>query len=82
MKLSEVISNDTLMNMMDIVRDICATAHAVRSRNDIRIRQPLACLNLVSDNVNYDFLAVMPDLVEIIKDECNVKYIKLNGTLI
>lgn len=63
--------------MMDKVRDICASLNSVRSKNDIRNRQPLQSAKIVDINGKYSYLAAMPELVQIIRDECNVKDIFL-----
>ncbi len=62
--------DDEIVKHMDWVRDICNAALAVRSSQNIRVRQPLQSLTLISHtplNENFN---------DIIKDELNVKEIK------
>lgn len=75
--LSKLITSDVLVQMMEEVREICSAANTVRAKNTIRNRQPLANMNIVSTGGKFSYLALMPDLVDIIKDECNVKQVTL-----
>ncbi len=66
--LSEFTVNHELVSTMDKVLDICSNSLFVRSLENIRVRQPLASLSVISkDN---DSLKIFEDLI---KDEINVK---------
>jgi len=73
MSISKYMSGACIVECMDEVRELCSAANAVRSKHDIRIRQPLANMDIVSMGGKFSYLAFMPDMVQIIKDECNVK---------
>jgi isoleucyl-tRNA synthetase len=77
MTIANHISDDVLVIMMDEVRDICSAANQVRGKHNIRNRQPLSNMDIISQNGKFSYLAFMPQLVDIIKDECNVKQITL-----
>lgn len=79
MSLSKHLSNNALIECMEMVQELCATSNAIRSRNNIRNRQPLADMKILSIGGKFSFLAFMPDMVRIIKDECNVKQITVIG---
>ncbi len=61
----------TLITDMDWVRDICAAGGAVRSKQNIRNRQPLALLKVVGNLKGS--LAERTELREMIGEELNVK---------
>ncbi len=66
--LSEFEINHELVSTMDKVLDICSNSLFVRSLENIRVRQPLASLSVISkDN---DSLKIFEELI---KDEINVK---------
>ncbi len=71
------MNNSQLIERMDLVRDLCASTLSVRSKNDIRIRQPLPNLDVVYTGDKFDFLTEYYEFVDIIKDECNVKHVTL-----
>lgn len=79
MTAAKYLDDNALMELMDEVRDICATANAIRAQKKIRSRHPLSSMSLVSLNGKFSYLAFMPDLVAVIKDECNVKEIKVTS---
>ncbi|MEJ0009513.1 MAG: DUF5915 domain-containing protein [Alphaproteobacteria bacterium] len=56
---------------MDIVRDACTAAHGVRNQSRRRTRQPLQTLTIVAPSL-YGFREY-GEMVELIKDEVNVK---------
>ena len=53
---------------MDRVRDICNAALSIRTKANMRVRQPLSKLDIAGYN-----LERMPQYAELIKDEINVK---------
>lgn len=73
MSLSKHLSDNALIECMGIVQDLCSTANSIRAKNNIRNRQPLPDMKIISQGGKFSFLAFMPDMVSIIKDECNVK---------
>lgn len=67
---------------MDMVREICNAAHAVRNRLNIRVRQPLQSLKLVSDTGDYNALLEASSVyVFLIQDEVNVKTISVESNV-
>jgi len=66
--VSVIMEGTNLVSDMDRVRDVCNAALAVRSSENIRVRQPLKSLTVVAEGassiVNYK---------DIIEDEINVK---------
>ncbi len=77
--LTTFMSGHCLVQAMEHVRAICSTVHAIRARNAIRTRQPLNAFTLVDSDGKHAYLPFAPDLVSIIKDECNVKAINYVG---
>lgn len=75
MSASKFLCEDSLVQCMEEVRDICSSANSIRARKNIRTRQPLLNMNIISMDGKFSYFAVMPDNVQIIKDECNVKQI-------
>lgn len=75
MSLSKHLSDAVIIECMDMVRDLCSAANTVRAKNNIRTRQPLADMKVLSTGGKFSFLTFMPDMVATIKDECNVKQI-------
>lgn len=73
MSLSRHLSDKCLMECMEEIQDLCGSANAVRSKNLIRARQPLSDMKIISKEGKFSYLAFMPDIVAIIKSECNVK---------
>jgi isoleucyl-tRNA synthetase len=65
-----------LVAMMDQVRAVCNAALAVRSRENIRVRQPLASLTVIGKHLD----GLQPCL-GLIADEVNVKEVQLSEAL-
>jgi isoleucyl-tRNA synthetase len=66
--LDKISVDYELVQIMDGVRDICSSALSIRNNSNIRIRQPLSSLTIITeDAVKYD------PFVNLIKDELNVK---------
>ncbi len=68
---SEMQYGDEVMQLMDWSRDVCNAALAIRNRLNIRVRQPLSKLNIVSKKA--DFENALPAIIKIIEEEVNVK---------
>ena len=62
--------DDDLMQNMEFTRAVCNAALAVRNKNKIRVRQPLASMVIAGDS-----LKLTDDFIRIIQDEINVKKI-------
>jgi isoleucyl-tRNA synthetase len=69
-KLDPIIINDDLVISMDQVLDICSNALFIRNAQNIRVRQPLASLTIISRDIES-----LRDFEELIKEEINVKEI-------
>jgi isoleucyl-tRNA synthetase len=66
--VSDIVINDDIIKQMDITRDICSTALAIRNSYNIRIRQPLETLTIYSEET-LDLMS----FADMIQDEVNVK---------
>ncbi len=64
--------DDSLIKSMDRVRDICNAALAIRSKKNIRVRQPLQKIIIYGERANSDEDDINLDLI---RDEVNVKEI-------
>lgn len=71
-----------LITDMDFIRSICNTALSVRSKENVRVRQPLESLKIIADLeklkslLNYDEWS---DYMDIIRDETNVRIVGSSG---
>ncbi len=74
--VSEIKEDLQLVETMDQVLDICSTALFIRSEENIRVRQPMATLKIITEDSD-QFKA----FDELIKDEINVKNIEYNNDL-
>lgn len=71
------LPNDTnLINTMDIIRETCSTALGIREANKLRVRQPLQKMTVVVENH-----AGLEEFSDILKEEVNVKDIKIDSDL-
>lgn len=70
--LPEAVANDALVAAMDEVRDIVSSAHALRKANQLRVRQPLQGLRVVSEQAE-----ALSSFAELIASEVNVKDVRL-----
>lgn len=77
MSIASHLSPQDIAVMMDEVRDICSTTNAIRAKNTIRNRQPLPSMTIADPRGKFSYLSCLPELVDIIKDECNVKEVRL-----
>jgi isoleucyl-tRNA synthetase len=75
-KLDEVEIDPELVVLMDQVLDICSTALFIRSAENIRVRQPLAMIKIITENSSK-----FHDFSDLIKDEINVKSISFSDDL-
>jgi isoleucyl-tRNA synthetase len=62
------LGSEKILRQMEWVRKVCELGHAARKAAGIRVRQPLKQLQII----NYE-LQIDPELVDLIKDELNVK---------
>lgn len=67
-RLDSIKVDTTLVNIMDNVLDICSCALFIRSANNIRVRQPLASITIITNEP-----LALKEFEELIKDEINVK---------
>lgn len=74
-----------LMRYMDIARDVCNVALAIRNKNNIRVRQPLSTLELKPNPIivhgmnREDIMEIWEELRAVIMDEVNVEKVN-SGT--
>lgn len=71
--LSEKGLENIATDVMDKARDICNAALGIRNNEKIRVRQPLASLTIAGANIMK--LQEHPEIIEVIKDEINVKQV-------
>ena len=81
MSIVKYIDDNALIEMMEQVRDICSTLNSIRTKNNIRNRQPLASATIDDPDQKFSYLCFEPEFVNIIKDECNIKdlYLQQNN---
>tara|TARA_A100001015_G_scaffold53567_1_gene58692 strand:- start:5445 stop:8630 length:3186 start_codon:yes stop_codon:yes gene_type:complete len=73
----EKLPEDTdLLNKMDQIRNICTTGHSIRSKSNIRTRQPLAKVEIIGERYNG-----LGDFKELIADELNVKQVYFSNKI-
>ncbi len=65
--------DDELNKKMGLVREIISEGLKLRARTQIKVRQPLARLSIATAGTDADFLQTEAELMEIIKEELNVK---------
>ncbi|MDP3881153.1 MAG: class I tRNA ligase family protein [bacterium] len=75
-KAESALKDSALIASMEQIRALAAEALALRAENKIKVRQPLQSL-IVKD----DSLIGQDELLEILKDEINVKEIKFDAKL-
>ncbi len=74
--VSSIINEKLLVAEMDKVREICSAALAIRNKENIRTRMPLAKLTIYGENLNF-----LNNYSDIIQDELNVKQIEISTSL-
>jgi len=75
--ISDISIDNTLVEAMDRVRDICSSGLFVRNTKNIRVRQPLDKLTIVVSNHS-----ILSGFSELIKDELNIKSIEYVDNLV
>lgn len=75
-KVDEFPSDHALVRSMDLVRDACSAALAVRERSRLRVRLPLKTLTIV----HADSAALEP-FADLIRDEVNVRAVATSTDL-
>lgn len=71
-KLPDSFADEALVQRMDEVREIVSAAHALRKNHQVRVRQPLAKMVVVSDAA-----ASLTSFADLIADEVNVKSVQV-----
>lgn len=74
--LSSIKIDSKLVQVMDQVLDICSAALFIRSKENIRVRQPLASIEIINEDCS-----VFQEYEDLIKDEINVKSVIYNEKL-
>lgn len=75
--LSEIAVNKELEKEMDFLQELCSAGKALREEKSLRNRLPLASLTVVGENLDF----IGEQYSAIIKDELNVKEVKLDNDL-
>ena len=75
--LNEIKLDDELVKEMDFLQDLCSAAKFIREEKNLRNRLPLQSLTVVGKDL--DFIGAQYQ--DIIKDELNVKEVKLDNNL-
>lgn len=74
--LSLIDTDQELVTIMDKVLDICTCALFIRNQENVRIRQPLAEITIITDEARN-----IKNFEDIIKDEINVKSVSYKQNL-
>lgn len=69
--ISKIDDNLELINSMDVIRDVCSTALAIRDKKNLRVRLPLANIRIIGNNASK-----LKEYSDIILDEVNVKNVE------
>lgn len=69
--LPDTVADDALVAAMDEVREVVSTAHALRKVNQLRVRQPLADMSVVSEQA-----AALAPFGALVASEVNVKEVR------
>ncbi|MDF1498591.1 MAG: class I tRNA ligase family protein [Patescibacteria group bacterium] len=70
--VNEKLINEKVSDEMNFVREVVTLGLAIRAKNSIKVRQPLSKLKVKSEKLKID----NSELVELIKDELNVKNVE------
>ena len=73
---SSLPSDSALVDTMDRVREVCSAALAIREKESLRVRLPLANMTIVTENAED-----LRPYTDLIADEINVKAITLSSDL-
>jgi isoleucyl-tRNA synthetase len=72
----EIPSDAGLASSMDLIRDVCSAASAVRKASGLRVRQPLPSVTVASADAE-----LLRPFAALIEDEVNVKAVELSTAL-
>ncbi len=75
--LEAINLDEKLVSEMDFLQDLCSAGKFIREEKNLRNRLPLQSLTVVGDNLSF----IGAQYQEIIKDELNVKEVKLDSEL-
>ncbi len=75
--LEQVKLDEKLVSEMDFLQDLCSAGKFIREEKNLRNRLPLQSLTVVGDNLGF----IGTQYQDIIKDELNVKEVKLDNNL-
>lgn len=75
--LDAIRLDEKLVSEMDFLQDLCSAGKFIREEKNLRNRLPLQSLTVVGDNLSF----IGAQYQEIIKDELNVKEVKLDSEL-
>ncbi len=75
-KLDNILVDNELVKTMDEILDICSSALFIRNAENIRVRQPLSNLKIITENSD-----LFKEFEDLIKDEINVKSISYDNDL-
>ena len=67
--------NKALLHETELTRDVISLAHALRNKNNVKIRQPLSTLRVAA--VSKDAAAIIARFTDIIAEELNVKQVEV-----
>jgi isoleucyl-tRNA synthetase len=67
------VDDPALVEVMDLVREVCSAAHSVRKANNLRARLPLASVTVAGPQA-----ASLAPLADLIADEVNVREVLLS----
>lgn len=75
--LEQIRLDEKLVSEMDFLQDLCSAGKFIREEKNLRNRLPLQSLTVVGDNLGF----IGTQYQDIIKDELNVKEVKLDNNL-
>ena len=75
--LENIELDKTLVEEMDFLQDLCSAGKFIREEKNLRNRLPLASLTVVGDNLGF----LNEQYKDILKDELNVKEVKIDNNL-
>lgn len=75
--LDDIKLDEALVEEMDFLQDLCSAGKFIREEKNLRNRLPLQSLTVVGDKIDF----IGSQYQEIIKDELNVKEVKLDKDL-
>lgn len=75
--LEQIKLDEKLVSEMDFLQDLCSAGKFIREEKNLRNRLPLQSLTVVGDNLDF----IGNQYQDIIKDELNVKEVKLDNNL-